>query len=81
MIVVAVASAFISIFLLSILAWREQVHDQERQDLLNRIMAKDYGDYTRINSGRPPPAGNILKKAVMEHHPGYSAAMEEGEKW
>lgn len=80
MTLIAVMNAFIAIILLLILLWREQVHDQERQDLLNRIMAKDLTDYSRAIPGKPPPGGgSILKKAVMERHPSYRAAMEEGD--
>lgn len=29
----------------AVLVWRERVHDRERQDLLDRLMARDYNQY------------------------------------
>lgn len=40
----------------ALLVWRDRVHDRERRDLLNRLMA---GDYTRYRTGEeenPPGA-------------------------
>jgi hypothetical protein len=37
-------------------AWREIVHDRERKDLYNRLMARDLSEYkTMATSGKPPP--------------------------
>lgn len=47
-------------------AWREYQHDQERKDLLNRLMAKDFNEY--VIQGKPPPkGGNFIARGLAQH--------------
>jgi len=50
---------------LALWAWREYQHDQERRDLYNRLMARDYTEYA--NAGRPPPGKvrNFIRRGLQ----------------
>jgi len=39
--------------LLGIVVWRDVLSARERQDLLNRIMARDYAEYLRARHAPP----------------------------
>lgn len=47
--------------LLALFAWREYVHDKERRDLYNRIMARDLTDYTASQKRTVTGSRNFIK--------------------
>ena len=45
----------ITIALIAFTAWREYNYGRERRDLLNRIMSRDYGEYSTSSSAHTEP--------------------------
>jgi len=55
--------------ILTLFAWREYHHDQERKDLYNRLMSRDLTDYSQITSTRPPPKSrNFVKRGLKKFY-------------
>jgi hypothetical protein len=51
-------------FLFLLLAIQDKVHRKERKDLYNRLMSKDYAEYSC--SGKSKSVRNQLKKTLKE---------------
>lgn len=64
--------------LLIYIAWKDIVFRRERQDLLNRIMARNYIEYCNTKQDNPlPKSGNVIKKALSTYF--NSLTEKEGE--
>lgn len=62
----------ILLFMGAFVVWREYVHYREVQDLLNRLMSRDYIEYKQ--DSRPMPRIRNIVLANMKKHSG-----EDGE--
>ncbi len=52
--------------LLAVIVWRESVHDRERKDLYNRLMARDLVDYMKANDQNLlPKSKNFIRKGML----------------
>jgi hypothetical protein len=74
--VLAISMTIANALLAAFWFWREKLHDAERQDLLNRVMAGNYSDYQRYmdKNGRPPPKTTSgVKKALLANNPAHRA--------
>lgn len=55
--------------------WTVYQHNQERKDLLARIMARDLSEYQAVTSSRPPPkSSNFIVRGMKKH---YEAVRED----
>ncbi len=65
---------------LGMLAWREYVHDRERTELMDRLMARNFDEYAERRSEQPPGRAHSWLRRANERTWAKLPAPEEDEQ-